>query len=61
MSSRNLSFKNGFEKISAPAWYYEVNRTMNPLRSMKNYSASGLKKMKLFKDINRRPVGGAAK
>jgi hypothetical protein len=50
MTSRN-SFAKGFEKVAAPAWFYEMNKTMNPLKSMKNQSNIGLKAMKAAKGL----------
>jgi len=45
------NFIKGFEKIAAPAWFYEMNRTMNPLKSLKNQSTTGLKSMKAAKGL----------
>lgn len=50
MNSSN-SFIRGFEKIAAPAWFYEMNKTMNPLKSMKNQSTVGLRAMKAAKGL----------
>lgn len=36
----------GQVKTAAPAWYYRMNKTMNPLKSMKNHSVKGLKAIK---------------
>ena len=41
------------KKTAAPAWYYEMNKTMNPLKSMKNYSTAGLKKTKIGKGLGK--------
>lgn len=38
--------KNFVTKQAAPAWYYRMNKTMNPLKSMKNHSVKGLKAIK---------------
>ena len=45
--------EDGQKKTAAPAWFHEMNRTMNPLKSMKNFSTSGLKSMKAAKGIGK--------
>lgn len=47
-----LSHKvKGHKKTAAPAWYYEMNKTMNPLKNLKNQSTVGLKSMKAAKGL----------
>lgn len=53
MSSNNNGFKKGFDKIAAPAWFYEMNRTMNPLKSLRNQSKVGLKNLKAAKGLGK--------
>lgn len=50
MSSRN-SFAKGFEKISAPNWFYEMNRTLNKNPSLKGISGKGLKSTRVGKEV----------
>ena len=46
--SRNKRL-DAHNKTAAPAWFYEMNRTMNPLKSMKNQSKIGIKGTKIGK------------
>jgi len=51
MNLCNKTFTAGFLKVAAPAWFYEMNKTMNPLKSMKNYSTVGLKSTSIGKKL----------
>jgi hypothetical protein len=50
MSSHKNNFISGFEKIAAPSWFYEMNRTMNSGKA-KGLSRIGLKNTSVGKKI----------
>lgn len=40
---KHSSLTTGILKTAAPAWFYEMNRTMQPLKSTKAFSKHGIK------------------
>ena len=45
------SFVAGFEKIAAPSWFYNMNKTLAHAKNLKNHSSVGLKNIKEMKEI----------
>lgn len=39
---KHSSFVTGFSKVAAPAWFYEIHKSMQPLKSTKAFSKKGI-------------------